>query len=283
MFSKALFIGIDKYNSQCRNIKDLNGCVSDMELMKQTMAAVWSGLPEDTRVLINQQATTKRIMQSLDYLVAGLKPGQKVFMYYAGHGGQVPNVLPGEDDPEAYDQTLVPHDFSKLEPLLDDIIHSYFCRIPQDSQFVMILDSCHSGGMARDVKFEALGVKSLRNEGWASRSIGRVSRAEYSPGELKTLGEHKQRYLIGSSDEQFVLLGAAQPHELAWERFFGEKKHGIFTYHVCELFKEKNAAVTPVDIINHAYSKIKSYRKNQMPRLVGNKHLFNKYLFKTGE
>lgn len=278
MLSKALFIGIDKYNSESKKIKDLEGCVSDMYFMKETLKNVLGSLPKDTVMLVNHHATTQNILNSLQHLVDKLKVEEQVFMYYAGHGGQVPNVLRSKEDPEAYDQILVPHDFSKTEPLLDDILHIYFSRIPEGSKFIMILDSCHAGGMARS-PMSMDEMKSYRQEGWTSRSIGRISRAEYSPTELQKLGAYQQKYIIETSESQFNLLAAAQPCELAWERFFGEEKHGIFTYHVCEILNEKGAIVTPVNIINYAYLKIKTYRENQMPRLIGNESLFNRPLF----
>jgi len=279
MFSKALFIGIDKYNSKNKKIKNLEGCVSDMYLMKETVTDVFGSLPKDTLVLTNHRATTQNILDSLEHLVEELKPGEQVFMYYAGHGGQVPNVSRNEEDAEAYDQILVPHDFSKTEPLLDDILQTYFNRVPEGAKFIMILDSCHAGGMARALIFSML-IDGIQRKGWTPRSIGRISRTEYSPIELQKLGEYKKRYMIEKSKSHFILLAAAQPHELAWERFFGEEKHGIFTYHLHEILKEKKASLTPVNLINYAYSKIKTYRKNQMPRLIGNEALFNKPLFK---
>lgn len=278
MLSKALFVGIDKYNSRSKKIKNLEGCVGDMYLMKEVITGVLEGLPRDTVVLTDRQATTQNILDALQHLVEGLKTGEQVFMYYAGHGGQVPNVSRSEQDPEAYDQILVPHDFSKTEPLLDDILQTYFSRIPQGAKFIMMLDSCHAGGMARTLMFSML-VDGIQRKGWTNRSIGRISRAEYSPTELQKLGECQQRYMIGKSESQFILLAAAQPHELAWERFFGKEKHGIFTYHAHEVLKEKGASLTPLNLINYAYSKIKTYRKNQMPRLIGNESLFNKPLF----
>jgi hypothetical protein len=272
MISKALFVGIDTYNSKDMAIDDLKGCVSDMFLMKETLTHVLGALPKDTVILTDQNATTRNILNSLQHIVEGLKPGEQVFMYYAGHGGQVPNASQSEEDLEAYDQMLVPHDFSKTEPLLDDIINYHFSRIPNDSKLIMILDSCHAGGMARSMTYS----RDYELEEWTSRSIGIISRAEYSPAELKKLREYKHRFIIERSERNFILLAAAQPHEFAWERSFNGKSHGIFTYHICELLKENGINESPVNLINYAYSKIMTYRENQMPRLIGNENFFHK-------
>lgn len=278
MFQKALLIGIDKYNSKSKPIQNLEGCVADMLLMKKTIEAVLGRLPDQHKVLTDQQATFRNILEALDFLTKDLKAGNKVFMYYAGHGGQVPNPHQAEDDSEEYDQMLIPHDFSKTEPLLDDIFRTYFNKIPEGSQFIAILDSCYSGGMARR-PVSTSELEAYHKEGWTNRSIGRISRAEYSPTELSKLKEHKQRFMLEKDKNQFIMLAAAQPDELSWEKYFGKEKHGIFTYHICEKLKASGIAVSPKELIDHAYTKISAYRENQMPCLIDNEKFFSQPLF----
>ncbi len=278
MLKRALFVGIDKYNSKSKSIQNLQGCVSDMLLMKETIEKIVGHLPDHHKILIDNQATTKNILEALEFLIENLERGEKVFMYYAGHGGQTPNTIQTKDDPEEYDQILVPHDFSKTEPLLDDILRTYFSRIPEGSQFIAILDSCHSGGMAR-ASMSSAEAELYRKEGWENRSIGIISRAEYSPSELRKLKKHKQKFMVERSENQLIMLAAAQPDELAWERYFGKKKHGIFTYHICEKLRESGIHSNPKELVDHAYKKILAYRENQMPRLIGSEKLFDQPLF----
>jgi uncharacterized caspase-like protein len=277
MITKALLIGIDKYNAESNRITDLNGCVNDMHLMKETVTNALGVLPDDTVILEDQAATTRHIMDRLQSISENLKPGEEGFVYYAGHGGQVPNTSVSEEDAEEYDETLVPHDFSLTEPLLDDIFSGYLSLVPEGARLIIALDSCHSGGMRRAMTYS----EEYAEENWRSRSIGRIARAEYTPQAFQKLKEHKERNLIEKSGENFVLLAAAQAHEYAWERRFDDGSHGIFTYHICEGLREFGPGVTPVNLTNHIYAKIQTYRENQMPRLIGNEKFFNGPLFKT--
>ena len=278
MFARALFVGINKYNSPGNDIPELQGCVGDMDLMKATMLGIHNLMPQDIEILTDQKATFNNIIDSLERLVKNVKSGQQVFMYYAGHGGQVPNIIPAREDFEAYDQMLVPHDFSKEKPLLDDILHSYLNQVGAGAKFTLILDSCHSGGMAR-MADSNIDMKAYAREGWQCRSIGTISRAEYSPKELQALAEHKKRYMREAMEGSFILLAAAQHDESSWEKLFGETKHGIFTYHICEGLKTLGPDASAAKLIDYAYSKFAGYRERQMPRLSGNEYFFNRPVF----
>ena len=279
IISKALFIGIDRYNSPSTRIKDLHGCVKDMQLAMETIDRV-VGLPRDTQTVTDHEAITDRVINELTTLVDSLRPGEEGVIFDAGHGGQVPNTLQTEDDMEALDQVLVTHDFSKTAPLIDDMLHCLLNRIPSGAKLIVILDSCHSGGMPR-APLSTAEIDKRRREGWESRSIGALTRAEYSPTELRELAEHKNRNLVAHADAPFVMLSAAQAHELAWERYFNEEKHGIFTYHLCEYLANASTGVTPVEMIRHVYQQIRQYRENQMPRLTGQQMLFSQPLFNS--
>lgn len=278
MLKKALFVGIDEYNSRSANIKNLQGCVADMQLMKETLKKALGNLPGDTTTLVNNQATTRNVLNSLHHLVADIKPGEQVLMYFAGHGGRVPNLFPDKNDPEPVDEVLVTHDFSKTEPLLDDILHSYINKIPQNSRFILIFDNCHAGGMPR-APMSMAEMDIYLKEGWESRNITPVTKPDYSPTEMQKLAQHQQRYKQEKSKGQFIFLAAAQPHESAYERYFGKNKHGIFTYYICERIREKGINISPVDLINYSHAKIETHRSDQMPRLIGSEHFFNRQLF----
>ena len=278
MISRALFVGIDRYRPRDCQVPNLGGCVGDMRLMHSTMTEVFGTSLQNVETLTDADATTSNLIAAIEGLVAGVRQGQVGFLYYAGHGGQVPNADRTADDPEDYDQILVPHDFSMTEPLLDDMLHAWLSRIPDGGKLVAILDSCHSGGMPR-APMSVEECRSRQDEGWQSRSIGVIPRAAYTPKQLQALGDLKKRFKVEGANESFVLLAAAQDDESAWERDFGDGKHGIFTYHVCEALRERGSAATPIELVDYAYAKIMGYRENQMPRLTGLEKFFRKPLF----
>lgn len=281
MISAALFVGIDHYRPRDETVRDLGGCVGDMELMYSTLARLQPDLPSRSRKLVDEAATTRELTAAIEDLVAGLEPGRVGFLYYAGHGGQVPNAERTRDDPEAYDQILVPHDFSKKEPLLDDMFRSWFSRVPEGGKLVAVFDSCHSGGMPR-APMSMAEAERHRAAGWRSRSIGVLPRHIYSPRDLKSLADLKKGYRVERSDASFVLLAAARDDQLAWERRFGSGRHGIFTYYLCEALAERGSAATPTQLLSRTATGIRSIRDDQDPGLTGRDRFFHRGLFDVG-
>lgn len=71
---------------------------------------------DDVRVYTNQQATKEQVQESITRWLAGVsRPGDACFIYFSGHGGQIPDLSgdekpdPGTDDKN--DETLVPYGY----------------------------------------------------------------------------------------------------------------------------------------------------------------------------
>src|SRR5438132_5934776 len=97
----VLLIGIDAYPR-----KALRGCVNDIDAMERVLIG-WMGVPADdiTRLasprigtlhrttLPEAPATLANIRAALSRLSsAEVKPADRVFIYYSGHGARVPVV-----------------------------------------------------------------------------------------------------------------------------------------------------------------------------------------------
>lgn len=56
------------------------------------------------------------------------------------------------DTVDRLDECLVAHDFdwTRQRAILDDELYELYSQAPYDVRFMIILDCCHSGGMARD-------------------------------------------------------------------------------------------------------------------------------------
>jgi len=278
MISQALFVGIDRYQPRDERVRDLGGCVGDMELMYSTLLALQPDLEDRSRTLVDEAATTRNLADEIERLISSLAPGQVGFLYYAGHGGEVPNTRRTADDPEARDQILVPHDFSRREPLLDDMFHAWFSRIPEGAKLAAVFDSCHSGGMPR-APMSMHEAEKHRAAQWENRSIGFIPRAIYTPEELADLERLKRGLVVERSDARFVHLAAAQDDELAWERQFGDRRHGIFTYYLCQGLGDLGGTGTPAELMERVTAAIHAERGDQTPRLTGHGDFFHRGLF----
>jgi hypothetical protein len=112
------------------------------------------------RVLADSQATRAGILQALDDLAAGARPGDVVVVHYSGHGHQitddngdeldgldevlVPFDARGDVDPETYQGQFHVRD-DELEPRLARIRD----RVAPGGNVVMFIDACHSGSATR--------------------------------------------------------------------------------------------------------------------------------------
>lgn len=138
---KALLVGINQYPAPFPALK---GCVNDALMMAQVLIRNFGFKPGmDMRLLTDGRATRAEILSRLEWLVEGSKPGDLLVFHYSGHGAQVPDR--DGDEIDETDECLCPVDFSWDHPLLDDDLGKIIERIPEGTNFTVILDCCHSG------------------------------------------------------------------------------------------------------------------------------------------
>jgi hypothetical protein len=145
---KALFVGIAAYP----NVAPLDGPQNDVANMKKFAHSYWGYQENETKVLIDKEATKKNILKTMEeWLVLGTRPGDEVLFYYSGHGYQVRDTSGDEED--KFDETLVSYD-SRPVPgtytnmITDDEFNTVLDRIA-DRKVTVIIDSCHSGTITR--------------------------------------------------------------------------------------------------------------------------------------
>jgi hypothetical protein len=182
----ALIIGVEKY----RDVKTpatgaTNDAKSFAELAKSTM-----GLPaKNIRLAVGDRATKGDIEKHVDWLVANVPKGGRIYLFFSGHGAPdgaegTPYLLPYDGDPAALDRTALP-----LQKILDRLQNS-----PAEDA-VAFVDTCFSGA----------GGRSVLPEG--ARPLVRVK---------KPAAKAKVALLSASSGEQ--ISGPS-----------GDKKNGAFT------------------------------------------------------
>ena len=153
---RALLIGLGEYPDPANN---LAGCTNDVFLMSRLLQE--SGFhAQDIRMVLNERATTGRIMDRLHWLLDGAHDGQDRVFYYAGHGAQIPGYGIGETI-DRLDECLVPYDFDwrREHAIVDDEFYDLYSQLPENTQFLTIFDCCHSGGMTREGGLRARGLE----------------------------------------------------------------------------------------------------------------------------
>lgn len=156
---RALFIGINYVGTKY----ELYGCINDAVDMQAQVNTFFPSC-KDTRLITDRTATKPtraNILAALDWLVAGLVPGEHVLFHYSGHGGRVRDT--NGDEVTGLDSCIYPINNGKIETILDDDLRTRLAtKVPAGSKCFVVLDSCHSGS-AVDLRctWQATSVNSL--------------------------------------------------------------------------------------------------------------------------
>jgi metacaspase-1 len=267
---RALLIGINDYPDPANR---LDGCVNDVFLMSSILQEC-RFTPDEIRVVLNERATTRGIMDRLHWLLDGVRDGDQRFLFYSGHGAQIP-VYGSTDEPDHNDECLVPYDFdwSVEHAILDS-------QLPYASHFVAVFDCCHSGGMTRDggprvrgltppddIRHRALAWNAAEQM-WVPRDFAPANRsladskarrpyvgsdgATHRLGRaisLRTLPNAKYdavRTTLGHHGPYLpILMEACRENQLSYEYRHGATSYGAYTFCLGQSLRERVARGTP--------------------------------------
>jgi len=271
---QALLVGINDYPNPADR---LEGCVNDVFRMSEVLQE--GGLkPENIRVLLNNRATARGIRERLEWLLDGAGPDGTRIFYYSGHGAQIPNY--GEDDEiDHEDECLVPYDFdwTPERALIDDWFCELYSQLPYETEFIVILDCCYSGGMAKNGALRMRGLSppddirhrsmmwNSRQQMWGPRKMKmgerellekdeeRKENYTGTSGAVKRLGRSVS--LWSSSAAKFekgkkdfghygpympTLLQACREDQYSFEYRHGSASYGAFTYSLTETLRRRS-------------------------------------------
>ena len=117
----AIFFGVSAYefSDQERLVTErgmnLSSPEKDALVLNQIMSEI--GDIDDSRVFINDGATRENLEQAVtQWLPQQSKPGDTVFIYFSGHGGQIDDD--GGDEQDKKDEFLCPYDFLSIAGLI---------------------------------------------------------------------------------------------------------------------------------------------------------------------
>ncbi|MFC9224988.1 caspase family protein [Streptomyces hygroscopicus] len=96
-----------------------------------------------TDPLLSAAATAETVIATLEAAAGRLAEGDILFLSYAGHGGQVPD-LNHDETGDRLDETWVLYD----RQLVDDELFELFGKFAKGVRIWLLSDSCHSGTVA---------------------------------------------------------------------------------------------------------------------------------------
>lgn len=141
----GLVVGIDKY----QHLPSLAGAVNDARDINDALNTMGA---KKVIMLLDQEATRAKILQSWRELTDEAAPGDTIVFSYAGHGGQEPERVVGSER-DRLDETFQLAGFQNVRPgngerILDDEINLLFAKA-RHLKIIFLADSCHSGTMTR--------------------------------------------------------------------------------------------------------------------------------------
>ncbi|WP_071797526.1 caspase family protein [Natronohydrobacter thiooxidans] len=226
---RALLVGIDAYDSD-PNIPPLQGAVNDVAMMESFLTSHLGYQAEDILILTDARATRRAVLDAFEtWLIAGTAPGDRLFLFFAGHGYQVPSLTPGE----TFDQILITHDTflddaGEVQNFLRDKELNALLQRLEDRQVTVLVDACHSGGITRavlpaDMPVTRFPLPLLR----AQQAAGKVTAPVRSIAGAGR-GLRRSSAIVEAIDTRTV-WSAVSSHQLAFEDTRLPEPGGFFT------------------------------------------------------
>lgn len=304
---KALLIGINDYPDEQNR---LSGCVNDVYRISEVLQE-FGFIPEEIRVILNERATAKEIRSRLQWLLSDAKSGDLRFLFYSGHGAQIPTAHT-DYEVDSNDECLVPYDFDWTieHAYTDKEFLELYSQLSFGVSFTTIFDCCHSGGMTRSNGIKAKGLNppdDIRHreikwdEGrqmWIERKQ-KLAREKYFKnksddqtlynglnGKTNKLGraiplwnnlrdyEIAKKKYGASGPFMPVILEACSENESAYEYRHGVTSYGAFTYSLTTILRQlrsKGKKISFADLIEKTSQQLSDLDYNQTPVLVGPK------------
>ncbi len=137
----AVMVGIADYQGYANNLS-----YTDEDAVKMAEALRRAGvLADQSVVLTNGQATRAAVTAAFQRVAAQAGPNDTFLFFYSGHGTQTASAA-GANEPDRRDESIV-----MVDGLIsDDEMARMFTQVHARTS-IIALDSCFSGGFARDV------------------------------------------------------------------------------------------------------------------------------------
>lgn len=225
---RALLVGVGSYQSLPPKFA-LNGPKNDLSAMQRLLTDKLGFDASSIRVLRDEQATRAEILSSLNtWLVDATGPGDRVYLYFSGHGLQVKDDDGDEED--GLDEALAPFDIAEGAvdwegAILDDEVDQVLERL-EGRAVTMVTDACHSGAISRSLSDDArTGVEGAR---FLPRPNARPVDQALTRGLRIDLALVDKPKLVEAG---VTAWSAAAPYQVAWEdaRLPIAERHGVFT------------------------------------------------------
>lgn len=261
----ALLVGINEYQA----VTPLHGCVADITAVEALLRERVAADTLDLVRLVDGEATRARIIDGFRSHLARATAGDTALFYYCGHGSE--EACPEEwrrVEPSGRNQTLVPVDarLNDTFDLADKELNALIGGVASGGAHVVAMfDSCHSGGVTRDVvdpNDPRAGVERMT----PSSKGRRRTLADYLD-EARTLYDPDRVATHGIPAPKHVAVAACQHNETAKEFPTQPPRRGAFTSAFEEAIRALGPSATYLDLVTALRMKVRDRTSDQLPNL----------------
>jgi hypothetical protein len=206
----ALIIGIGEYSLP--GVSSLKGVSKDMNTAKDIALAM--SVPESNiQFLRDKDATAAKIREALEKMNERVQPGDRVFIYYSGHGTR---WVDSQVDANNCTEGLLASDGI---PLTNRQVSELITPIANKTDKLMVFyDACHSGGVAN----QPMKTRSLK---FGGETLSPKFVAQVSPELCSTPSNMKTRSLTGElaktstppPPKNMVYIAASRADEVSFD------------------------------------------------------------------
>jgi hypothetical protein len=229
---RALLVGINQYSA----FGDLGGGpLHDVKDLGQLLADKKYGF--EVHALLEREATHDGIITAFrKYLITDANDGDICLFFFSGHGTQIKNTASPEED--KLDEALVPIDVKRpvtekkdVKEIRDKELTRLFNEaLSKGVKLVIIIDSCHSGSIAR-------GVNSAR-----VKKIDALMTVDMAvPPDPPSPIDPKNKEGKSPEERGALVMAAALDNESAEEHLYDGVYHGDFCKALLDVLRESDA------------------------------------------
>jgi hypothetical protein len=287
----AVLIGINDYSpnrvpGSREKIPDLSGCVNDVirvkDFLQKRLQVPDSRIKTLTAPLSvgsfcgDRLPTYQSIVDALEQLGQRARPGDLVWIHFSGHGASLRAARPpGSKNLSLYDEALVPCDICDPDSsyLRDFQLEQMIRKLVEKELVVtLVLDSCFSGGAARDMPVDAsVAVRGLGSIDEPPRAHELAMAAQMKSVDItKTTRDAKLASGWFSNPQGFVLLAACRAQECAMEYSYDHASRcGAFTHWLLDGLHRVGPKTSCKQLHAQVMARVHSCFEDQTPQLEG--------------
>ena len=268
---RALIVGINYVGTG----NDLQGCINDANNMNALLKDHFGFT--DIRLLLEKDATTANIKDSLRWLVSGCRPGDVLFFHYSGHGSQIPDTSDPDVEPDGLDEIICPIDLDwKDNVITDDYMKWVFDTVPAGVNLTVVLDSCHSGtALDQANQYMPLGLGEARvfGEGDDGRYLAPPLEVQQL---IEQLAAEPKPRVIQSRDvnQTGLLISGCQSQQTSADAYIGGVYQGAATYSLLSTVKSHSYDLDYKALVDDMNNFMVKNGYSQRPELNGSASLF---------